>query len=362
MKVIVSKSDLQDAINAVTPAVAVKSSTPILGGVFFCAENSALTVRATNFQLDITAKIPANVESAGATVTTGKFLQPIVNKLSGEIVTLESADNLTVKSEAASFNLLTMDASDFPKPASDQPTGSFRISGTALRKLITQTAFACGDDQTRPHFSGVHFTVDGTNIRAEGSDARRIAIANDTTFDSANADFIVPANTLKAFAPALVRQVVTVDIFHSAVAFAFDNVHFLSRLVDGTFPPVDKIIPASTATSATVDATELKAALERVRVIAKETNYKTVACIFTQDGLEISSNEQNIGRVIEHVDADVSGAVINIAFNFNYLLDGLKAAGGDRIKFGLNGELEPAALKNPDDTDFLYIVTPLRTR
>lgn len=362
MKTIVSKADLQDAINAVIPAVAVKSSTPILGGVFFCAEKSALTVRATNFQLDITAKIPANVESAGCTVTSGKFLQPVVNKLSGEIVTLETADTLTVKSEAASFNLLTMDASDFPNPACDQPTASFRISGTALRKLITQTAFACGDDMTRPVFTGVHFTVNGTQIRAVGTNTHRIAIANDSTFDSANADFIVPANTLKAFAPALLRQTVTIDIFPRAVAFSFDNVYFLSRLVDGSFPPVDKIIPASTATSATVDANELKAALERVRVIAKETDYKSVACFFTADGLEFSSNQQNIGRVIEHLDAEVSGADINIAFNFAYLLEGVKAADGDRVIFGLNGELEPAALNNPDDASFLYIVTPLRTR
>ncbi len=362
MKTIVSKSDLQDAINCVMPAVAVKSSTPILGGVFFSAEKSGLTVRATNFQLDITAKIPATVETAGATVTTGKFLQPIVNKLSGEIVTLETGDTLTVKSEAASFSLLTMDADDFPNPAADQPVSTFRISGAALRNLINRTAFACGDDQTRPHFTGVHFNVDGTNIRAEGSNAHRIAIANDQTYDSANADIIVPATTLKAIAPALVRQVVTVDIFPRAVAFTFDNIHILSRLVDGSFPNTAKTIPESVATSATVDANELKAALERVRVIAKETDYKTVACIFTADGLEISSNQQNIGRVIEHVDADVSGADINIAFNFAYLLEGMKAAGGDRVKFGLNGELEPAALNNPDDATFLYIVTPLRTR
>lgn len=362
MKTIVSKSDLRDAINAVMPAVAVKSSTPILGGIFFRADSSALTVRATNFALDITAKIPATVESAGATVTTGKFLQPVVNKLSGEIVTLESDDTLTVKSEAASFNLLTMDASDFPKPATDEPTGTFRISGAALKNLINRTVFACGDDQTRPIFSGVHFNVNGTNIRAEGTNAHRIAIANDTTYDSANADFIVPAATLRAIAPALVRQTVIVDIFTNAVAFAFDNLHILSRLIDGSFPPVDKIIPASVQTTATVDAAELKAALERVQVIAKENSDKIVACIFSHDGLEISSNEQSIGRVIEHVDADVSGADINIAFNFNYLLDALKAAGGSKLKFGLNEELSPVALNNPDDATFLYIVTPLRTR
>lgn len=362
MKVIVNKSDLRDAINAVMPAVAVKPSTPVTAGIFFRAETSGLTVRATNFQLDITAKIPANVETAGETVTTGKFLQPIVNKLNGDIVTLaDSGSKLAVKSEAASFDLLTMDASDFPKPASDEHTDIFRISGAALRKLIAQTAFACGDDQTRPAFTGVHFEVNGTQIRAAGTNAHRIAIVSDEICDAAAADVIIPAATLRAIAPALGSQIVTVEIFPSAVAFDFDNLHIVSRLIDGSFPNVGKVIPASFATRAVIDAAELKAAIERIQIIARADEYKTANFTFTADGLEITSNAQGIGRAIEHVDAEVTGADINIAFNFAYVLDALKIIGG-KIEFGINDNLKPALLKAPSNPDFIYVITPLRTR
>lgn len=360
MKVIVSKSDLQDAINAVIPAVAVKPSTPVLSGIYFSAENSTLTIRATNFSLDITAKIGANIESTGRTVTAGKYFAPIVSKLSGEIVTLQSdGKNLTAKSEAASFNLLTMDASDFPKPASDQPTGSFRISGTALRKLIAQTVFACGDDQSRPIFTGVHFKIDGTDIRAEASNTHRVAFARDSTYDEASAEFIVPTATLKAIAPALKSQIVTVNFNANSAAFAFDNVYLVTRLIDGSYPNANKVIPTSVKTTATLDANELRAALERVQVIARATDYNTVACNFTADGLEISSNKQGIGRAVEHVDAEVSGADINIAFNFVYVLDALKVITG-KVELGMNDNLNPARFKDPANPDFLCVITPLR--
>lgn len=364
MKVTVTKSDLRDALAHVLPAVAVKPGTPVLAGIYLQTEgSSALVLRATNFELDITAKIPANIEVEGKTVTTGKHFAAIVNKLGGDIVTLIDANNqLTIRSEAASFDILTMDADDFPKPLKLDSEKTFRIHRDVFKNLIRRTVFACAKDESRPVFTGVNFALEGTNITAVATNTSRIAIAKDKIFDETEANIIVPAAALRILQSASDENTsMTVTLNGNRnITFDFDNIRFVSRLIGGTFPSYDKIIPTSAATSAKIDISELRAAIDRIQIISSETDYKQVNMIFTREGLEVSASSNNIGKAVEHVDANVTGDDLEIAFNYSYLLDAFKAFDGDKCTFSMNQELTPVIIKG-DDEDFIYIITPLRT-
>lgn len=369
MKCTCSRSDLNDALNAVSRAVAVKPATPILGGIYLRAENNTLELQSTNYQLGVIARIPANVENEGATVVIGKYFPSIVQKFSGEIVTISDendSSNATLKSEAASFDLLTMDADDFPRVKKKEILQSFRVQSGALKNLISHAAFACGNDQSRPAFTGCLAEISGTNINFVGTNAHRIAIAKDKIFDE-TPDFklIIPATTLRNLLGMLAGvkdSVVTVDYSGSDVAFTFENVFVSSRLIDAAFPSYEKVIPASCETTAVVEVAELRAALERMQIIASETEYKTVMLNFTQDGLEIISNSYEIGKSTEHVDAEVTGSDIELAFNVNYLQDALKIIGSSKLKIGMNQTLSPVDIRGLDDDSFIYIITPLRTQ
>lgn len=369
MKCTCSRKDLNDALSAVVKAVAVKPSTPVLAGIYLRAAGDTLELQATNFSISIIAKIPANVEVEGAVVVAGGYFTSIVGKLGGEIVTLTNEDDaatVTLKSDAASFDLLSMDAGDFPRINKEDATHSFRIQKDALRTLIARTVFACSRDESRPVFTGCFVDISDTTITFAATNASRIAIAREQIFDELDSlQFIVHAATLRNLLGMLYKSsdnVVTVDFYGTGVAFTFDNIFMSSRIIDGTFPPYDKVIPASCATTAEVDVDELRVAIERMQIIAQETEYKTILFKFTQEGLEISANSYNIGKSIEHVDANVEGDDLEISFNFSYLTDALKVFSTEKVEFGMNQPLTPVRIRGLGDGNFTYIITPLRTQ
>lgn len=367
MKAIVSKPDLRDALSRVISAVAIKPSTPVLAGIYLQAEGNELTLRATNFELDITAKISANVEAEGKTVAAGKTFGAIVNKLGGDIVTLATTDDnqLTIRSEAASFDILTMYADDFPAPTKlDEGGADFRISRDTLKNLIRRTAFACASkDDGRAIFFGVNFVVSDNEIKAVATNTTRIAIAKGSTFDPDKVNVIIRATDLRALQSAFSSDsIITCEFDKKYAAFEFDGIRFVTRLIDGSFPSADKLIPPNFKTTAEVDKAELLAAVNRIQIIAAEADYRQVMFKFTDDGLELSSNSHSVGRAIEHIDANVSGDEIEIAFNYQYLVDALKTFDSKVITLSLNEELSPVMITGADDDGFTYIVTPLRVK
>lgn len=367
MKCTCSKNDLKDALQAVVRAVAVKPTTPVLAGIYLRAAGNELELQATNFSIGVVAKVPANIEAEGATVVTGKYFSDIINRLSGEIVTLTNENDtsaLTLKSDAASFEILSMDAEDFPRISPESATHSFRINRNTLKSLISRTVFACAKDDSRPVFAGCLIDISGTSVTFVATNASRIAIARDTILDELDRlQFILHAATLKNLIAMLASasdNTISVAFSGNSVAFTFDNIFLTSRLIDGTFPPYDKIIPAACSTTATLSPADLRVALDRMLIIAQETEYKSVLFRFTQDGLELSANSYAIGKSIEHIDSNVSGADLDLSFNISFLTDALKVFDSDALAFGMNQPLSPVKISAAGDDSFTYIITPLR--
>lgn len=369
MKCTCSKDDLNGALSAVIKAVAVKPSTPVLAGIYLQAAGDSLELQATNFAISVVARVPANVEVEGATVVTGRVLAAVVQKFSGDIVTLtneKDAATLELRSEAASFELLSMDAEDFPRINRETSLHSFRINKGALIRLINRTVFACAKDEGRPVFAGCFIDISGTAITFVATNTSRIAIARDVLSDSLDSlQFIVHAATLRNLLGMLYRAadaVVTVGFSGSEVTFSFDDIFLTSRIIDGAFPPYDKVIPASCATTADLDLRDLRAAVDRMQIIAREAEYQTLRFTFTQDGLELSSNSYTLGSSVEHLDSNVSGDDIELSLNFNFLIDALKAFDTEKVSFGMNQPLTPVKISPLGADDFTYIITPLRTQ
>ncbi len=370
MKCTCSRADLNAALQAVSKAVAVKSATPILAGIYMLATGNNLELQATNFQLSVIAKIPANVESEGAIVVPGQTIPEIVRKLGGEIVTISNDNDTTaavIKSDAAAFTIPTMEAEDFPKINPDNPLTSFRIQLPALKNLINHTVFACSKDESRPAFTGCNVEISGTDIKFAATNTHRIAIAKEKIFDeiSEPLNFIIPASTLYNIRSMLAisnDSIITIDYSGNDVAFRFDNFFVSSRLIDGTFPPYERAIPPSCATVAELNVADFTAAVDRISIISKSTEYNSILFKFTHDGLEISSSALDVGNGVEHVDVELEGPDLEIAFNFNYIMDVLKIAASKNIKVGMNQTLTPIDVREIGNDDFIYIVTPVRTK
>lgn len=366
MKFSCYKNDLTEALQFVIRAVAVKPMTPILAGIYLKAEGSMLELQSNNFSTGIITRIPVNTEVSGEVVVSGKRFQEFVRNMPDDTITFSDEGNaLMIESGGASVELLTMTASDFPKVKTPETENSFKIRTTMLRDLIRKTVFAVGKDETRPVFTGCCFELKGDQISLVATNTHRLALAKERLPEAYNdCTFVVPSETLRGLMlridPKDVENYVTVSYSTRYLTFTFDNVFMTARLIEGTFPPYDRVIPSSSTTLVTVGTDEFKKAVEFVALMSKETEYNTVKLIFGNGNIEISSNSPEVGGAVKSIEAQIDGDDMEISFNADYISDVLKILDAKQVNIALNDRYSPAKFTEPENDSYVYIATPVR--
>ena len=367
MKFICAKNDLSEALQIVSKAIANKPQTPIMSGVYIKADHSTLELQANNLEIAISTKIAVNTESAGEIVVIGKYLLEIIRKLSGEVVTFEHDEEhhvVNIKSGSANFNLLSMSPEDFPTMKFPETYSTFYLKPNMFRELIRKTVYSCAVEDVRPMFTGCCLEIKGNDITMSATNTHRIAVAFDNIDEPLEpASFIIPSKTLNEILKLLdsAQSNVKIDCSSKIISFTIDNVYIISRLIDGEFPPYEKVVPKSSDTIATINVKALSETVDRVALISKETQYNTIRFIFRQDGITISSDSPEVGTAEEHVAARVEGPDIDISFNVKYIVDVLKVTDSDECIIKLTKPLSPIDYREKDNDNFIYIVTPVRT-
>ena len=366
MKFSCYKSDLTEALQFVIRAVAVKPMTPILAGIYLKADGSMLELQANNFSTGMITRIPVNTEDPGEVVVSGKRFQEFVKNMPDDTITFSLEDNtLSIESGGASVELLTMNAGDFPKVKTPETDRSFKIRTTVLRDLIKRTVFAVGKDDMRPIFSGCCFEIAGDKISVIATNTHRLALAKETLSESyEDCSFVVPAEALRGIMlridPNDVENYVTINYSVRYLTFSFDNVFVNSRLIDGMFPPYEKVIPSSSSTNVKVETAAFRRAIEFVALMSKETEYNTVKFTFSDGNVEVSSNSPEIGGAGQNVEAEIEGDDVEISFNVSYISDALKVIDSKQLDIALNDKYSPAAFTEPGNDNYVYIATPVR--
>ena len=368
MKFSCYKNDLTEALQFVIRAVAVKPMTPVLAGIYLKAEGSMLELQANNFSTGIITRIPVNTEISGETVVSGKRFQEFVRNMPDDTITFNDetdSNTLTIESGGATIDLLTMPANDFPKVKTPETDSSFKIRTTALRNLIRKTVFAVAKDETRPVFTGCAFELKGDKISLVATNTHRLALATESLNETYNdCNFVVPAETLRGLMlridPKDVENYITVSYSTRYLTFEFDNVFVNSRLIEGQFPPYDRVIPQSSMTRVNVDVSEFKNAVELVALMSRETEYNTVKFVFGNGGVEISSNSPEVGGAVKNVEAQIDGDDLEISFNVDYIADVIRVIDSPRVNIALNDKYSPAAFTEPENDSYVYVATPVR--
>ncbi len=370
MKCICSQKDLKEALIAASKALPTKPQTPILNNIYFCATQNTLEIQATDFSTGIIAKIPAEVEIEGEVVIPGKKITEIIGKMFGAIITLstEEEENLAViKSGTTTFSLYTSDSEEFPKVATQEYNHSFYIKNEYLKQLIARSTFATANDTTRPIFQGCSITINGSDITFVATNTHRLILAKSTIEDEIPGEnkLIVHATALNDVLSILNatkdERGVKVDFSDKHIAFTINNIFLTCRLIDGEFPPHDKVFPASCATFASVPISKFLSEMSLVETVSRETEYNTVRLKFNDEGLALAADSYGTGKVLGNVNAEVTGPNIDIAFNLRYIQDFLKIAeDSEEVRIGMNEPLSPAEFRFPDKEDIIYVITPVR--
>lgn len=367
MKISCKQDMLNHAIQTVQKAIATKTPMPILTGIYLSAKNTTLELQATNYEIGISCTIDAIVEEPGDIVLSGRYFQEIIRKLPGETIEIcSSIEDRTIKitSNQAQFNLLNLPAEEFPvlnKPTSDT---ILTVKDNILRELIKKTIFACANDESKPIFTGALLEVNQHNITMAATNTHRIAIKKDHIGHNINnIKMIIPGKILNELSRIMISDIpmdITIYYQKNQVSFAFDNIYINSRLIEGNFPDYSKVIPPNFATTINIKTDEFMDAVERVSLLARDTDYNIIKLAFKNDCVIITSNNPDIGKACETVSAVVKGNEIEIAFNAKYVIDILKNITSEQLIFSLNTPLNPASIRPTDDETYNYIITPVR--
>lgn len=332
MKFTCSQSDLSHALRAVSRAVGTgRSGHPILAGVLLAADAGTVRVTAYDLDLGISTVIAAAVDTTGACVVPHRLLADITGRLDASEALSLAVDGTRVTLTAAggSYSLSVASAEDFPAlPVVDAAAGAAVDLSAPLAAVLP----AAATDASKQLLTGVHLVIADRAMRLEATDGHRLAVRTADT-DAADLDIVLPARTLQQ-----IRQpaTITADKHQAAIALA-DGTLVVSRLLDGTYPNVQQLIPASYEHTATVSRLAMLSALERVAVISEVVKLTTAA-----NRLTIAAEaEANSGS--ESIAMD--GTLPTLAFNVHYLIDAFKHLSGDTATISGNTSTTPVVFE-----------------
>lgn len=371
VKFSIARGALLPALAAVNRAVEKRNTIPILGNVLLKPEDGALTITGTN--LDIEVKSVTKQESipdfAPFTVPSG-LLHDAVHKLpDGSTVEFEGdGAHVNVKAGRSRFRLQVLPASDFPEMSADGFTHEFKLPGKTLAHVVATVGFAISTEETRYYLNGIHLHHDGTNLAAVATDGHRLALVKlDAPEGSKDMPgIIVPRRTvglLQHFAKGDDDIKIQMSTGKIRLSLA-EGTTITSRLIDGTFPDYQRVIPSGGDKSFVLDRTAVSNAIDRVATISTERG-RAVKCTFTASELTLEVTNPDSGQSEDSVVVDEgSGEDISIGFNHRYCLDVLAATASKQIRFELSDPGAPAKVFPTDTVDGgeppLFVIMPMR--
>lgn len=364
MKIECTQENLSKALAQVGRMVGTRGTLPVLGNILLQIEKGRLKVAATDLELGIQTWIGGKVFEDGGITVPARLMIDFVTTNTDTIITLSTKDQtLTLTSDHFSANIKGIDAGEFP--LIPEVKGLFEISlpASELREAIQQTVFATAIDETRPVLTGVLFKNIGTHIKLVATDSYRLA-ERTLNLPSKAATFaiIVPSRTLQELHRMLHEHIekVRVVIGENQILFTFSETEFISRLIDGTFPDYEQIIPKQDTTSIDLHKQNFGQVMKMASFFARESANNVQVKVADGEGIEVTAISPQLGDTVSHLTGTVQGEPVEIAFNAKFILDALAIFPTEDIQLGLSGKLQPGVLRPKGRKDYLYLIMPLR--
>ena len=371
MKISVERSALLKAVSQAQSVVERRNTIPILANVLIEAEGNDVTFRATDLDIEVIDKAPAQVERPGATTVSATTLHEIVRKLpDGALVSLTddgASGRLTVEAGRSNFSLATLPKEDFPVMATSEYQSNFSAPAQVLRRLFDKSKFAISTEETRYYLNGVYMPVSdadgGKVLRCVATDGHRLARI-DADLPAAAADMpgvIVPRKTVAELRKLLEDDdmQIAVSVSETKVRFATPDITLTSKVIDGTFPDYTRVIPQGNTRKLEVDATEFAKAVDRVATVSSERS-RAVKLSLDEDRLILSVNAPDSGAAEEELAVAYSDEPLEIGFNAKYLLEIAGQVDRENAVFMFNSAGDPTLMREGNDQSAVYVVMPMR--
>lgn len=373
MKLIVDRDVLAEAVTWAVRGLSNRPPVPVLAGVLLDASADGLTLSAFDYEVSAKVTVDAQVDEPGQVLVLGRLLAEISRSLPNKPVSI-TADEHKVELTCGSsrFSLQQMPTADYPTlPTSPEPTGA--ISGDIFTQAVSQVAIAADRSDTLPILTGVRLHIEGEKVSLLATDRYRLAL-RELSWNPTDADVeqtaLIPARTLLDTAKALGASGSVQLALGSAaggdglVGFEAGQRRATTRLLDGEYPKVSSIFPTSVDSVSVIETAALTEAVKRVSLVAERNT--PVRLRFSEGQVAIEAGQGDDAQASEAVEATLTGPEIEIAFNPQFLLDGLSALGTQFARMSFTQPKSPAVLSGQAEADgdadesYRYVLMPVR--
>lgn len=367
MKIICQQSELLAGVNTVLKAVPSKTTMPILECILIDTTEDSIKLTANDMELGIETIISGQVIEKGIVALDAKLFSEIIRKLPENEVTLETNENYqaTITCEKAKFKIAGKSGDDFAALPDIQKKNPIVLSQFSLKEVIRQTIFSIDDRSSNKIMGGEYFEIEGNHFKVTTLDGHRISIRIvelKESYETIRA--IVPGKTLNEVAkilPGGIEDSVNLYFTGSHIVFEFEQTEVVSRLIDGAYFDVKRMISRDYETKITLRKKDIQDCFERVLLLVHEGDRQPVIMRIHENFMELSMDTR-MGSMKEEIDLSLEGkSELLIGFNPKYILDALRVIDDEEIDIYLTNSKAPAYIQN-EDRSYVYVILPMNIR
>lgn len=368
MRFTITRQNLHNALASVSASVPSKTTLPVLSNILLQTDDEGVWITGTDLDVTVRVYVPAEVGEAGNLTAPGRKLQEITRELPEHPVEVTAqGDQIELQCGRSHFKLNGLSAEEFPSLPSVGFDEGWTVKGDQLHRLIQYTSFAVSTEESRPILNGVLWELRSGRMRMVATNGHRLArmtlpVDAETTN---NTDLIVP--------PAALQQVqrlfrdddeIVVAKSGNHLGFRTDGTEVYTRLIEGTYPNYEQVIPKDNDRHAVVDRRALESAVRRMAVIASDQTHR-IRLLFESKCASLNVLTPDLGEGHDELEVVYQGESLEIGFNANYLLEVLRYMPTDEIRLTFKAPeraatLEPVTNEGEEAVDYLCLVMPLR--
>lgn len=363
MKAVVLQKDLAKILSYTSRFVSSRAQLPILSNIALSAKGNKLTVKATNLEISISAPVGASIEEEGEIAIPAKIFTELISSLHSEKVTLYTEEE-TLKVEAESFksSVSGLNTSDFPEIPTVFEEG-ITLSSKDFAESIAKVLFSSSPDDTRPALAGVLMFSRDNILSFVSSDGFRLSRKEVPLKEKLDVKIILPKNVLIELVKICAdEETLKIKIVESdkQILFGVGDIVLSSRLVEGEYPPFEKIIPTSSSIVVSVNKDEFRDSVKTASIFARD-GANIVKIHIDDDSLNVSAESARSGSQESSVAAKVTGPSIDVLFNYRYVEEFLNISKGESVEMKFNGPDAAGVFLDASDEHYLHLIMPVKS-
>jgi DNA polymerase-3 subunit beta len=363
MKLVCSKSNLLNGVQIVSKAVPNKTTMSILECILIEASGGIITLTANDMDLGIETVIEGDIQEEGIIALDAKIFLDMVRKLPDSYIKIETdaSYKTLITCEKAKFTLIGKSGEDFSYLPAVEKEDSIVISQFTLKEMVRQTIFSISDNDNNKLMTGELFEINGDELKLVSSDGHRISIRKIQLREVyEHKKVIVPGKTLNEVSkilPGGADNDLVIYFTSNHIVFEFENTVVVSRLIEGEYFNIDRMLSSDYETKVKVNKKELLNCIDRATLLTREGDRKPIVINITEGNMELKIDSA-LGSMNEDIDIEKQGRDLMIGFNPKFLIDALRVIDEEEVELYMVNPKAPCFIKN-EDQGYIYLILPV---